>query len=282
MTKNIKTIALPLGLAAFRRLRFPKKLGILEKVYGSSLARFGTSWVNTSIGLDWKLDLTNCNHRWIVYGDYEGSNQMDWIRKWLSDGGNIIDSGSNIGQMLLYFLSCPNTRVYCVDPVPICIDWLKECVESGGHQDRVDIVQQVFDQSEGNVELKVAGQGESAEWSTLHTEWFQNLDTEIINCKATTFDSFLVNHAISSVRLWKLDVEGGEYRALLGANASLQNHVIEALLVEVHRDNASAVTKLLHGFGYLPYQIGSKGIPKKISANRHSQISKGNCLFLPT
>ena len=277
----MNTIKLPFGLETIRKFQFPHKHGILRRIYDSRLAKNGIAWVETSAGINWKLDLNVSNHRSLVYGDYEGPGQVSWIRDWLSKGGVIVDSGANIGQMLIYYLVSPQTRILCIEPVPACVDWLSECISAGGYQDRVKIITSLFDASEGVTQLKVAGEGDTGEWSSIHTDWFERLETKTINCDAITFDSLLQNEQISKIRFWKLDVEGGELRALAGAKKSLAQQSVEALLVEIHPDNSIPVNDLLNSFGYVAHRITATGVANKITTTDNCEGLVGNCLYLP-
>jgi FkbM family methyltransferase len=206
---------------------------------------------------------------------------VKWIRNWLKEGGVIVDSGANIGQMLIYYLLSPDTQILCIEPVPKCVDWLIECINAGGYEDRVTVARLLLDASEGVTELKVAGEGDTGEWSTVHTQWFKRLNTETIECDATTFDNLILNSRLSSVRFWKLDVEGAELRALTGARHSLKEGAVEALLVEIIQENSFAVNQLLNEFGYVAHRIKASGIPEIISIEKNCSNLVGNCLYLP-
>ncbi|MGI9318732.1 MAG: hypothetical protein ACR2QW_15495, partial [bacterium] len=58
-TPSPKVLKLPVHLNLVRRIQFPRKLGILERVYGKFLDGKGTQWVTCSNGIVWKLDLTD-------------------------------------------------------------------------------------------------------------------------------------------------------------------------------------------------------------------------------
>jgi hypothetical protein len=94
---------LPLLLRCLQPLEFPRKLGLCERLFANRLARLGDCWVRTSTGVVWRLDLRNPTHRWMVYGDYEGSGFLNWVRSNVPPTGAIVDSGANIGQMAVYF-----------------------------------------------------------------------------------------------------------------------------------------------------------------------------------
>jgi len=274
--------ALPFGLSFLRSLAFPRKLGILDKIYGKGLAGEGLTWISTSTGINWKLDLENPCHRWIVYGDYEGPIQMNWIRAWLKDGGTVIDSGTNIGQTLIYFLSVPGTRVICIEPLPTAVEWLHECIAEGGFIDRTTVLNVVLDDHEGVTQLKVAGPAHSKEWSTIHLDWFEDMQTRTISCTAQTLDNFLRRENNPTIRLWKLDVEGAEERALHGASESLNDKKIEALLVELSHKTLDAVILFMREHGYEPHNINTRGNSVRVQGPDMQNRSGRNCLFLPT
>lgn len=277
----MKTAALPYGLSLLRLLPIPRKLGTLERIYGKALAEKGLAWINTSTGIDWKLDLGNPCHRWIVYGDYEGPVQMNWIRNWISDGGTVIDSGANIGQTLIYFLSAPGTRIICIEPVPTAIEWLHECIAEGGFTDRTTVLNVVLDDHEGVTRLKVAGPTNSSEWSTVNLDWFDDMPTHTIDCIAQTLDGVLKTLDDPIIRLWKLDVEGGEERALHGATKSLLGRRIEALLIEMSYETLESVTSFMRDHGYEPHEMRSRGNTFRMQNSSLQSLSGRNCLFLP-
>ena len=128
MTNDISPFHLPLGLKLLRRLWFPKKLGVLEMLYGRSLSAAGQQWVKCWNGVIWKLDLADSCHRWIVYGKYEGGIGIDFARSQLNKGGYFIDSGANIGQWLLYLATTDKVKTLAFEPVQSQRKWLKECL----------------------------------------------------------------------------------------------------------------------------------------------------------
>lgn len=126
----MKSISLPLTLTLLQSLDFPHKLGICERLYGRGLESCGICWVKTGAGLNWKLDLTDPCHRWIVYGKYEGSPFINWARAFLQADSVVVDSGANIGQILIYLLKVlPRGRLLAFEPGTEQADWLEECLE---------------------------------------------------------------------------------------------------------------------------------------------------------
>src|SRR5437868_6631493 len=125
----MKMVALPFPVTLIQPVDFPRKLGICERIFGNRLSALGSCWVKTAAGVCWKLDLTNPTHRWIVYGKYEGRGFLDWARKFLKPDAMIVDSGANIGQMLLYLAQwVPQGKVLAFEPGREQADWLQECL----------------------------------------------------------------------------------------------------------------------------------------------------------
>ena len=122
----MKAVSLPRLLTWLQPHDFPRKLGICERLFGRHLSRHGICWVNTAAGIPWKLDLANPTHRWIVYGKYESPPFLNWAYGYLPSDAIIVDSGANIGQMLLYLAQrVPHGKVLAFEPGKIQADWLQ-------------------------------------------------------------------------------------------------------------------------------------------------------------
>ena len=239
----------------------PRKLGVCERLFGQTLSAYGICWVRTSCGLDWKLDLNNPCHRWIVYGQYEGPAEQKWICHHLEEKtGCIVDSGANIGQMLLYFLTTTDAHVYAFEPVPQAAAWIEECLRHNHQTERVTLLRTGLFRQSGEMEFKIAGPGRHVgEWTTINTEWFAGREFNCERLPVTTLDSFMEERKLSHIRLWKLDVEGAEYDALLGAANALNRRIIDAVLIEIDADRAELIFKLFESYSYYPATIRANG-----------------------
>ena len=82
MTAAIKW---PASIGLIRRVDFPRKLGLCERLFPHRLGKLGIAWVDTAAGSRWKLDLRNATHRWIVYGKYEGAPFLNWAEEFSSE-----------------------------------------------------------------------------------------------------------------------------------------------------------------------------------------------------
>jgi len=264
-------ISLPSTLKIIRKLSFPKKLGLCDKIYGRTLATYGSSWVLTSIGIPWKLDLRNPTHRWIVYGLYQDPGFLKWVKKNLPQEAVIVDSGSNIGQMLLYFASWfPKGKILAFEPGGHARTWLEQCLKIN---------------KDFPVELLACGLGSQkstlfinhAEDSLMHGGQAHVSSEGEEQIEIERLDTILESKKIKTVDLWKLDVEGYELEALLGAEGLLKKKSVKAIYVEFSANIEQQIIEYLRDLDYALYYINRSG---KLCIEKSSdKISNG--FFLP-
>ena len=248
---------LPTSLTLLQRLKFPKKLGLLESIFGDRLRQYGVCWVKCANGISWKLNLADPCHRWIVYGKYEGGHGIDLAYSMLKNGGVYIDSGANIGQWMLYLSHIHTLKTLAFEP--ICSErlWLKECVDL---------------QSEWNVEVLDCGLSDENTYldiqvngprSTLQLDWYSTNNLERENIPVKKLDDLLHSRGVKDVTFWKLDVEGAELKALLGAKDYLQQQKIKCVYFECHPSDFREILSLFKLFNYRIYElIKNKLTPK--------------------
>jgi len=257
-SKMISTIEIPLPLRVIRKFNMPKKLGFLESLFGSALAAKGIGWVKCSNGVIWKLDLAEPTHRWIVYGDYEGGSGLSFAKHALRNGGVFVDSGSNIGQWILYLGSLAGVQSLEFEPVESQRQWLACCLQ---HQPGWNFTIYPYGLGSEDCEMEIQCDGPR---STLRNDWFKskNLDREVIEIRR--LDDVLKQAQINEVQLWKLDVEGAEYDALVGARDYLESHRIKHIYFECLHTNYTRNKAFLEMCGYQIYDIGWKGLQLKV------------------
>jgi len=257
-TQN-KQIKLPAGLEFLRTLPMPRKIGLLGRLYGPLLEKHGVTWVKTSPGPIWKLDLRNMTHRWIVLGEYEGPGLISWAKQWLHEDSVVVDSGANIGQVLLYLAPIIRTGEYiAVEPHPVARGWLKECLcRNSGWKVRVEEF----------------GFGEKSARASLEGQWGEDLavgsQTELHvgdgEIEIKKFDDYAEARGIQKIDLWKMDMEGAEEAALRGAERMLASQAIRALVLETESGRFEGMAKFLARHKYKPLEWDGSKINRVVS-----------------
>lgn len=267
----MQTIRLPWLLKKIQPFDFPSKLGLMDSLYGKSLAKHGICWVDTAANIPWKLDLANPTLRWIVYGKYEGPGFLNWAKQNLPANGVMVDSGANIGQILLYISQwIPKGKVLAFEPYQKAADWLEECLQQNPTLP-VTLIRKGLGAKAANVLYKDEGSD-----SKIGAQGFVS-DTGDISIEIVRLSDELKRRNIQTVDLWKLDVEGYEVPALEGAEEYLENKRIKAIWAEVFIDQKGGIARYLGEFGYKPFDVLSSGKLALIT-----DLSKvENALFLP-
>jgi FkbM family methyltransferase len=142
----------------------------------------------------------------------------------------IFDVGANVGQtawgLVRYF---PNTRIFCVEPVSSTMLELKS---NYGNYHNINFVQLAFgkERSEGEMQLH-----RNSELNTLVRTQSRpdDLTGEVERVSIETIDQFCDDNSISRVDLIKMDLQGWELDALLGASGMLKRRAIRFIISEV-------------------------------------------------
>ena len=251
----MKNVPLPLPLTWLQPVDFPHKLGICERLFGKALARHGICWVHTAAGIDWKLDLTVVPHRWIVYGKYEGAPFLNWARKFLPPNGIVVDSGANIGQMLLYLAQwVPQGKVLAFEPGTKQANWLAECLAAHPTLS-VELIRCALGASTTRLRLASCGS------DSIHGWWARVSETEGESIQIVRLEDELSSRSIEKIDLWKLDVEGYEILAMQGAETLIKEKRIRAIYAELtnREGHGQAVRDYLNKLGYKCYLFDING-----------------------
>ncbi len=239
----------PLYGRLLRPLQFPRKLGLCGRLFGRALAGRGVTWVDLG-GIAWKLNLANPTHRWMVFGEYEDPRLRGLLRNILASGGDVVDSGANIGQMVvMYRRHGPAARVFAFEPTPAAREWLEEGVARNALGERVRVMPLALGAEAGVARL--------AQLPFGHKEGAQNhlvAGEEGLAVKVVRLDDVASEEGISRVRFWKLDTEGHELPAMLGARSLLREGRVDYLYAETANAGAE-ILSLLAGFGYIAVDL---------------------------
>ena len=100
--------------------------------------------------------------------------------------------------------------------------------------------------------------------STLNMDWYagKNLARETVSLKR--LDATLNELKVETVDFWKLDTEGAEKEALIGAEDYLATQKIRCIYFECNPANYSAIKKLLESFDYQIFELHKGKLTPKI------------------
>lgn len=163
------------------------------------------------------------------------------ILTWLRPGDVFVDAGANIGfyTILASGLVGPRGRVIAIEMMPDTAAILRRHVEINDAAN-VEIVEHALsDRDDREIEARVDA-GKFGQASILRTE-----GSTIVRVRTATLDRLL--EGVGPIRLMKMDLEGAEHAALMGATSVLGK--IDAVLFEALQGSDDVVPLLTrHGF----------------------------------
>lgn len=186
--------------------------------------------------------------RWIagsgVHGYWLGSfetNKMRLFQKTIQPNAVVFDIGAHVGYYTLLASQSVGKRgrVIAFEPLPQNISYLQEHIQLN-HCQNVQIFEAAVSESDGNATFSI---GNSSSEGRLAVDG--NLSV-----KTVSIDSLVEAGQIPPPHFCKIDIEGGEYEALLGALQTITQYqpiIFVALHTEKARENCF---RLLQEHGY--------------------------------
>jgi len=174
----------------------------------------------------------------------------------------MVDGGANIGDHSMHFLSlCSDANkislLYAVEPFPATRGALEKRIGSSAGSvigaalgDQIKKVSFYYDDADG----------ESGANSLLPHYYLSNkLEVDQI-----TLDNLIADKKIEKIDFLKLDIEGAELHALMGASHALEHQLIDYIQLEYNQtwiEGGGTIEKILNlckKYGYQLYRIGPK------------------------
>jgi FkbM family methyltransferase len=182
-----------------------------------------------------------------VEGRYE-RRKIVALQRLLEPGMTFVDAGSNKGDFALIAARVMKDqgRVLAFEPAPENCRWIRASVELNGYRS-VTVFELALSDTEGRVPLYIG------EWSGWHSLARRPKPQASMEVDARTLDSVLHETGDPHVDVLKIDVEGAELALLRGAERTLADERLLAVLVEVHPDFAvdpAEVCELLAARGF--------------------------------
>ncbi len=153
---------------------------------------------------------------------YEKEN-FEFLIKNTKEGHIIFDIGAHIGlfSVIAAKVSGINGKVYSFEPTPDTYAILKETVRINKLKERVEPVNKAVSNKEGTTVFYSSDlKGDNSNSLIPHRE---DRIIKGISVSLTTVDAFVSENNIQKVNFIKIDVEGAEYDALLGAAQTFKN-----------------------------------------------------------
>jgi FkbM family methyltransferase len=172
----------------------------------------------------------------------------------------VIDVGANVGYFsAVAALQVGDTgSVYTLEANP-SLAWRLRMMATGVPDGPIRVTWAAAWRETGTVTLKIDKKWSG--WSSLVENPTFSAD-EAVEVEAITIDGFIAQNEIGPVRLLKLDIEGAETDALLGATHLLEKHQADIIQIETdpHRMRAFGhhgwqLAEMMSAHGYQPIAV---------------------------
>jgi FkbM family methyltransferase len=163
-----------------------------------------------------------------IFGFYE-PEKFEALRSVLKPGGVFVDIGGNKGDFALYAarLVGPNGKVFCFEPEPANVQWIRRSVELN-HYSQVVVYEAAVGDYDGHASLHL---GTKSGYHTL-LSGYPDRDFGTIKVPIHRLDTVLRDE--KHIDAIKIDVEGAELQVLSGAQNILKSSPDIVLLVDLH------------------------------------------------
>ncbi|MFA5991006.1 MAG: FkbM family methyltransferase [Candidatus Doudnabacteria bacterium] len=250
-------------------IRVLSKIFNKKFLYFANRPYFGKTAAKSFLGFWYVGDVLDTSD--LAYGvlnngliEKEDSNLVEVILKNLLSKGNICfyDIGANSGYygILAAWLGGKAAQVYSFEPQEKYVDCLNESLFLNRLEENVKVYPFALGTENAVVTLHLAGSGSSLEEAFLNNP---NLPKTKIQVKK--LDDVIEHEGLLPPDFIKIDVEGHEFKVLLGADQSIKNN-LPIMFIEIaytlktakriftHPDY-NAIFKMLEDLGYKPYSI---------------------------
>ncbi|KAA0108041.1 FkbM family methyltransferase [Methylobacterium sp. P1-11] len=181
-----------------------------------------------------------------------------------SDQPIIFDIGGNVGNWSRRIFERLTTmgssaKIFIFEPQPQCWPAINSM-----KLENCELIRQAVGDTEGAMDLY---QGENSEVASAYNRSDFSGITDIIKVDVTTIDAFRARNKIDFIDYIKMDIEGHELKAVLGAIDSLKTGKIGAISFEFGPANVNSRTFFIDFFVFFNnlgmdlYRMGHDGVP---------------------
>lgn len=169
-------------------------------------------------------DIFNSND--LAYGvavngeiESEGTDLMRTLTSILPENYVMYDIGANTGWYSCLIANDPkSSRVYAFEPLEEFLGYLSESVIINQTSDKIKLVQIALSNKTGKEHINLAGTGSGL------SDGFLQGSFKTKEIMTDTLDSLVTKNKYEAPHLIKIDVEGHEYKTLLGSQNTLSVH----------------------------------------------------------
>lgn len=201
-----------------------------------------------------RLDLSNMHERryvaWKEQGLHYPQGDIDRFlyEHFIQPSDKVLDAGANIGFTALEAIECGASEVLCIEALPNIAERIRSLLNP-----KISIIQAALSHSIGVTRIAVSishNQGSTYLPEIIDTKR-EIFGEEIcfVEVPTTTIDQIYSGGL--SFDVWKMDIEGAEYDALLGARNTLRLSPPKIIIAELHQLIAPQFIETIREF--LPY-----------------------------
>lgn len=196
------------------------------------------------------------------FGSYEDENTDYWIER-TRDARTIFDVGANVGlYSLLSAAVNPQADIHGFEPTPEIFDAFTNNIQRNNFGN-ITANKAAVGNKDGTVFLQVrtGADGNNEGMNFVDSKRHGAKDVEV---PSLTLDGYCEKKGIQHIDLLKIDIEGGEYNALLGSQRLLEKKAIRCIFLELiewaaNRSGTSTVEikRYLASMGYQMFLLES-------------------------
>lgn len=216
-----------------------------------------------------RVDLSDWIIRHALIQGYDREPLFAFSWSMIRPGDTVIDVGANIGVWSIAAARRvgPGGRVYAFEPQPVTFARLNYNLLANGINNVVAEKLAILDREGAHDFFVGPGVNSGAARSRPRPDWAPAAS----HVEGTTLDAYCERRGIASIRILKIDVEGGEYLVLSGTKRLLASSEPPVVVFEMDRELATdfdsspeKIVALLGQFGYSFYRE-SAGALEKVS-----------------